>query len=226
MKKIFTLLLLGCSTLFARAHSDDGIISITNLSRQEVLIEVDGHEYGSCDHDLTIRDLKPGMYMVKVYGERSHGNQYTGNYKRPLLYNRFVNVKPKLFVDIIINRFSKVFIDEQVMNDRWRDYETDNKHGSKAMNDQSFGMFIETINKENFDDSKMPIIKQVANQNYFTAEQVKQLVPLLTFDDNQLEIAKYLYGRTVDKQNYFIVYSAFKFPFTKDKLVEYIKNYK
>lgn len=222
MKKIFTLLLLGCSTLFARAHPDDGIISITNLSSQEVSIEVDGHEYGGCDHDLTIRDLRPGMYMVKVYTERSHG----GTNNKTLLYNRFVTVKPKLFIDIIINRFSRVFIDEQVMNDRWRDYETENKHGSKAMNDRMFGDLLQTINKENFDSSKMPIIKQVADQNYFTAEQVKQLVPLFTFDDSQLEIAKYLYGRTVDKQNYFIVYSAFKFPFTKDKLVEYIKNYK
>jgi hypothetical protein len=221
MKKIFTLFLLIGSTILAQAQSIEGVISFTNLSRQPVTIEVDGKQYANFGSAMTIRNLSHGIYKVKVFGRSFH----RGNNNRPLLYDNTVWIKSRVFVDIIINRFGRVFVDEQEIRGNWPDDD-----GAlpvfQTMNDYSFQSLLQVINKENFDSAKMPIIKQVADQNYFTAEQVKQLVPLFTFDDSQLEVAKYLYGRTVDKQNYFIVYSAFKFPFTKDKLIEYIRDFK
>ena len=47
---------------------------------------------------------------------------------------------------------------------------------------------------------------------------------LFTFENNRLEIAKYAYGKTVDKGNYFVVNDAFTFN-SKEKLNEYIREY-
>lgn len=222
MKKIFTLFLLACSSLLIQAQPIEGVISFTNLSRQDIMIEVDGKQYTDCGPAMTIRNLSHGMYKVKVYGRKFQ----RGNNKRPLLYDHSVWVKSRLFVDVIINRFGRVFVDEREISGRWPDDGDDDKPVSRAMNDQLFLAFIETISKENFDSGRMPIAKQVIDQNYFTAEQVKQLLPLFTFEDNKLEMAMNLYGRTVDQQNYFVVYSTFNFSTTKDKLTAYIKNFK
>jgi hypothetical protein len=220
MKKIFTLFLLGCTTLLARAQSIEGVISFTNLSRQDILIEIDGKQYADCGPAMTIRNLSHGMYKVKVYGRKFQ----RGNNNRPLLYDHNVWVKSRLFVDIIINRFGRVFIDERKISGRWPD--DDDQPVARAMDDQLFQTFIATIRKENFDNSKMPIAKQVIDQNYFTSEQVMQLLPLFSFEQYKLEMAQHLYGRTIDKQNYLIVYSIFDFSSTKEKLAEYIRNFK
>jgi hypothetical protein len=47
------------------------MLSITNLSRQDVIIEVDGRPYPDCNNALFLRDLTAGNHMVKVYVERS-----------------------------------------------------------------------------------------------------------------------------------------------------------
>jgi hypothetical protein len=220
MKIFFTLSLLICTTLFVRAQSIEGVISFTNLSRQDILIEVDGKQYADCGPAMTIRNLSHGLYKVKVYGKRFQ----RGNNKRPLLYDNTVWVKSRLYVDIIVNRFGRVFIDEREINGRWPD--EDDPPVIRAMNDQLFQTFFQTISKENFDTSRMPMAQQVIDQNYFTAEQVKQLLPLFSFESNKLEMAQRLYGRTIDPQNYFIIYDVFDFSSTKDKLLEYVKNYK
>jgi hypothetical protein len=219
MKKFFTLFLLACYTLLAQAQSTEGVFSFTNLSRQDILIEVDGKQYADCGAAMTIRNLSFGYYKVKVYGEK-----FRRNNTRRLLYDHGIWVRSRVFVDIIVNRFGKVFVDEQEVNGRWPD--EGDPPIVRAMNDQLFQTFFQTIKKEHFDDARMAIANPMIAQNYFTAEQVKQLVPLFSFDKNKLAMAKNLYGRTIDPENYFIVYDAFDFSSTKLDLVEYIKNYK
>jgi hypothetical protein len=52
------------------------------------------------------------------------------------------------------------------------------------------------------------------------------MVLLFTFENNRLDIAKYAYGKTVDKGNYFIMNDAFTFNNNKEKLSEYIREFK
>ena len=91
------------------AGHNDGMLSITNLSRQDVLIEVDGRQYPDCNNALFLRDLTAGYHLVKVYAEKSKAFPF----KRAMLYNKNVYVKPKYFVDVVINRFGRALIDEQ-----------------------------------------------------------------------------------------------------------------
>jgi hypothetical protein len=175
---------------------------------------------------LTVRDLAPGLHLVRVYGDKPLNSN-----KRVLLYSRNLQVKPKYFIDFIINRFSKVFIDEQIMKGIFRDNNSSNNdrpddNAYRAMSDQNFLSFKETIKKEGFDASKTTIAKQVIDQNWFYAEQASQLVQLFTFDKTRLEIAKYIYGRTLDKKNFFIIYNIFDFSQSKDELAAYIRNYR
>ena len=51
------------------------------------------------------------------------------------------------------------------------------------------------------------------------------MVLLFTFENNRLDIAKYAYGKTVDKGNYFMLNDAFTFNNNKEALKEYIRQY-
>ena len=254
MKKtcIQILFIIIAITARARAGDNDGMLSITNLSRQDLLIEVDGRQYPDCNTALFLRDLTAGYHMIRVYAEK---NNRLPN-KRLTIYSKNVYVKPKYYVDLIINRFGHALIDEQLItDDRYNDDGRNDHNGSndhnasndhndrndheprnnwpkndnaapRAMADDTFNAFIETIRRESFDDSRMTIAKSIIDQNYFNTTQTKQLVTLFSFESNKVEIARYMYGKTLDRKNYFVIYNAFTFSKSKEELAEYIRNYK
>jgi len=47
---------------------------------------------------------------------------------------------------------------------------------------------------------------------------------LFSFENNRLDIAKYAYGKAVDKRNYDVVNDAFTFN-SKEKLDQYIREF-
>ena len=79
-----------------------------------------------------------------------------------------------------------------------------------------------TISSQSFASSKVTVAKQIANSNCFTADQVKQLVQLMDFEADKLEVAKYCYAHTYDKGNYFKINDAFEFSSSVDELNQYI----
>jgi hypothetical protein len=115
-----------------------------------------------------------------------------------------------------------------------RDYEDDRNNDdprydnnySRAMTSNDFAQAKETLRREWFENTRLETAKQIIDQNYFTSQQVKEMVLLFTFENNRLDIAKYAYGKTVDKGNYFVMNDAFTFNSNKEKLSEYIREYK
>lgn len=115
-----------------------------------------------------------------------------------------------------------------------RDYDDDRKNDdprydnnySRAMSNTDFAQAKESLRREWFENTRLATAKQIIDQNYFTSQQVKEMVLLFTFENNRLDIAKYAYGKTVDKGNYFIMNDAFAFNNNKEKLSEYIREFK
>lgn len=95
---------------------------------------------------------------------------------------------------------------------------------NRAMSITDFAQAKESLRREWFENNRLATAKQIIDQNYFTSQQVKELMLLFTFENNRLDIAKYAYGKTVDKGDYFVVNDAFTFN-SKEKLNEYIREY-
>jgi hypothetical protein len=104
-----------------------------------------------------------------------------------------------------------------------RDDNYDDNYG-RSMNSSDFTQAKETLRKEWFENTRLTTAKQIIDRNYFTSQQVKELMLLFTFENNRLDIAKYAYGKTVDKRNYSVVNDAFTFN-SKEKLDQYIREY-
>jgi len=114
-----------------------------------------------------------------------------------------------------------------------RDYDNDRKNDdprydnnySQAMTNNDFAQAKESLRREWFENTRLETAKQIIDRNYFTSQQVKEMVLLFTFENNRLDIAKYAFGKTVDKGNYFVLNDAFTFNNNKEALKEYIRQY-
>ena len=114
-----------------------------------------------------------------------------------------------------------------------RDYDDERKNDdprydnsySRAMTNTDFAQAKETLRREWFENTRLETAKQIIDRNYFTSQQVKEMVLLFTFENNRLDIAKYAYGKTIDKGNYFMLNEAFTFNNNKEALKEYIRQY-
>ena len=245
MKKIVTLLLATAISTSLFAWYGQSKLSISSTGNANIRVMVDGNKYRADNNVVTISNLDEGYHSIKVFRlQRSKGGNggYGGNSFNDyqLVYNSRVYVKPQYFVDIVINRFGKTFIDEQCItagyyedaDDDWGDnWDKDNRkyddpHNGRAMNVQAFDQFKQSIGNERFDNTKLSIAKQVISTNYFMSAQVKEIVQLFTFESSKLEIAKYAYKYTLDKGSYFLVNDAFTFSNSKDELMQYIQAYK
>ena len=115
-----------------------------------------------------------------------------------------------------------------------RDYDNDRKNDdprydnnySQAMTNNDFAQAKESLRREWFENTRLETAKQIIDRSYFTSQQVKEMVLLFTFENNRLDIAKYAFGKTVDKGNYFVINDAFTFNNNKESLKEYIRQYK
>jgi hypothetical protein len=247
MKKTFTLLFAALISLSMYAYPSFSKISISSASNAQLRVMVDGKRYTGNDNSIMISNLQQGYHSVKVYQQARNRRQpipYSGNNKSNyrLVYSANVYVKPQYFVDITINRFGKAFIDEQPIgagyysdddsdndwnDNNWNDNNRDNNdYNSRAMNAQSFSNFKQSLSNESFDNTRMNIAKQVINSNYFTTAQIKEVLQLFSFENNKLELAKFAYKNTIDKNNYFSVADGFTFSNNKDELMRYIQNYR
>jgi hypothetical protein len=295
MRKTCTLILSMAVALTSRAqmmanvknNNYTSFFSITNLSAEDIQFEVDGQTYVDCGPSLNIRGLPPGTHQLVLFSGKK-GVGMMGSMKRVVIFNKPVNVKPQFYVDVIINRFGRVMVDEQSISGTqyqdgqmtWRNpgmlnmpagsnqpgnnynnqqgnynnqqgnYNNqqqgnyNNQQGNynnnqggnwsgqgnynnapRPMPDNTFNSFIETVRRESFDDSRMAIAKAGIDQNFFTSNQAKALLSVLSFEASKLEIGKYMYGKTTDPKNYFVVYNVFTFSKSKEELAEYVRTY-
>lgn len=242
MKQIFTLLFTAITSFSAFAFPSASKMTISSNTNTKLRVIVDGNRYRLSDNSITISNLQQGYHAIKIYRQVRYsrpGNMFGNNANYQLVYSANVYVKPQYHIDITINRFGKAFIDEQPFSagyyndddDDWDDNNwtennwNDNNFGM-AMSSQSFNSFKQSLSNESFDNTRMNIAKSVINSNYFTTAQVKELLPLFSFEGNKLELAKYAYKNTLDKNNYFSVADCFSFSTNKDELMRYIQNYR
>jgi hypothetical protein len=91
-----------------------------------------------------------------------------------------------------------------------------------AMPANQFVLLKQAIENQWFSDGKMQVFQQAAANNYFTAAQVNDLINLFSYSNDKLEVAKQAYVKTIDKENYFMVYESLHWSDSKNALHQYI----
>jgi hypothetical protein len=96
-----------------------------------------------------------------------------------------------------------------------------------AMTDTEFNNLYNTIRKNWLPWTKYSAAVDAFNSttNYFTTAQGRQIISLLSSEDNRLELAKLAFDNIVDQQNFRQLYDLFSSQTSKDELDEYIKTH-
>lgn len=92
------------------------------------------------------------------------------------------------------------------------------------LNRLELDQLTQSIKSKSFADTKMTIAKQALKDSCLKAAQVKNIMILFDFEDDKLELAKFCYDYTLDKNNYYLVNDAFTFETTIDELNAYIHS--
>lgn len=244
MKPISTLLIFLFAGLLAFANPNSGRLSVTIVGNKNVHVMIDNQRYS--DNSIMINELASGHHSIKIYRENNDRRNNGGwgrnnrNNNLQLVYSTSFYVKAGHHVDILVNRFGKALVDERLIvgNGRYGDVDYDdydqddrrwdnrNDNYFRPVSDASFASIIQGLRREYVEDSRVRLAKQIINDNYFTSEQVKQVVQLFSFENNKLDLAKYAYNKTTNKGNYFIIYDVFSFRKSKEELADYIQRYR
>lgn len=97
-------------------------------------------------------------------------------------------------------------------------YPQPNNYIYPQMNNADFNALMASIKNESFDDSKLIIVNSAAQSNYFSVNQVIQILNSINFSDRKVKAAISLYPCVSDSQNWYQVYNAFKFENDKTTL--------
>lgn len=111
-------------------------------------------------------------------------------------------------------------------NDNHNSWNNNNNYGynNQYMNDNTFNSVMNAIKNASFDNVRMEIAETALMNSYVKTSQVKQILQQLSFESSRLQLAKYCYKKTTDKQNYFDIYNLFSFSSSINELNAYIKN--
>ena len=234
MKKFFTLFFASLFSLSLLAF-EGSRLSISSLATSaEMKIEVDGRKFTMKNNSITLSYLAEGYHQVKIFREKK-GRGFAFGRNDVVVYNNSVFLKRGFHLDITVNRFGKVLVDERRIDrdDDWYQDEDDyydNDNGGwndgygNVMNGREFEVLKESLRKEWFEANRLISVRFIIDKNNFTTQQVKELMLLFTFEKNRLEIARYAYSKTVDKKNYYLVNEVLTFSSSKDELARFIRN--
>ncbi|MEO5945893.1 MAG: DUF4476 domain-containing protein [Chitinophagaceae bacterium] len=236
MKKIFTLIIGSLFSLSLLAF-DGSRLSVSTVSNSEdYKVEVDGRKFSLRDNAITLSNLSEGYHQVKIFreGKKRNGNDFGFN-RNVIIYSNQVLLKRGFHLDITLNRFGKALVDERKIDrkDDWYDEEDDyydnnsggwNNTYEDGMNVREFESVKESLRKEWFENNRMTSTKFIIDKNNFSTTQVRELMLLFTFENNRLEIAKYAYKKTLDKNNYYQLNDALTYSNSKDELARFIRQ--
>ncbi len=92
------------------------------------------------------------------------------------------------------------------------------------MSPRDFSLAKEQIEKSTFDSDKVKIAKQIISVECINVAQLKEIMYLLTYEDDKLDIAKFAYPRLLDRNKAYLVNDSFIHSVTQDEWDEFLNQ--
>ena len=104
-------------------------------------------------------------------------------------------------------------------------FQSDNPDCRFFMSDQDFSDLKRMINNTPYSSTKMTIAKQACSATCISAEQVREICRLFSFDSDRLTFAKFAFDHCYDRRNYFKINEVFTFSSSVSELNRYINQH-
>ncbi|MGI8892717.1 MAG: DUF4476 domain-containing protein [Bacteroidia bacterium] len=185
------------------------------------------HYYNQPVQSLNLSQPEPGRYALTV--KESRYNNWMNSWNEHLVYNGYIDLPAASRVHAMIDNFGRLVVTHiyQLVPPVPVSYHYNNNsphstHYYNVISPAAFDNLQHVIRNQSFDSSKLKIAKQAIATNNIRSSQVLQLMNLLTFESYKLDLAKFAYSYTLDKQNYFMLYDGFTFQSSINQLSRHI----
>jgi hypothetical protein len=242
MKKLLALLSLSLIAISLQAyyphHNNHSELVIRLYDGGAFNITIDNRSYNQMLTSYTIPSLAPGRHFVQIVRFDSYYNGYSYSYGPPIVvFSGHISISARSRIYAHISHRNRFVVDSRMPLTHYQPGQPgygngygygqghDYGHGGyyqPVMSPQAFSYLKSTIVNTSFDSSKLEIAKQAVRSNRVSSQQVYELVSLMTFESNKLDLAMFAYRFTVDKGSYFIVNNAFSFSSSISKLNHFI----
>ncbi len=116
--------------------------------------------------------------------------------------------------------------------DHDRNFDRDHDHDrnpqrdgcNQAMNQRDFQMAKDQIKKASFASDKKNIAQQILASGCITVEQLKEMLNLLSYESDKLEIAKVGYYSLADPEKFYLVNDCFSYSSSKEELNNFVRS--
>lgn len=115
--------------------------------------------------------------------------------------------------------------DRPIFNERPNQGQNPGRY-DELMNPEEFQQLLAMVKKESFSDEQKKFIKVSLKNTMMTTDQVFELLKVLKFDGDRLEMAKYAYPFLADKRNALKLSAAFGFSLSKQEFVDFVDKQK
>ncbi len=245
MKRTVSILVFSFLILFSlmasagRGHSK---LELRLWNNAKFFVEIDNQTYPDLVRKFKINRIESGRHYIKVIKSTQRHNGFFNQ----VVYRGFIQIPARSKVVAKITHthvFDIIKIKSLGHNHSYgHGYNSHggsvhgntgiNSHGTSDSYGYNTGMYHNTfirlkdmVRNTAFDSKKLVIIKQAIAPGRIRSEQVLELMEMMTFDSNRLELAKFAYRYTTDKQSYFIVNEAFVFSSNISALNHYIGSF-
>jgi len=239
MKKLLLTIVISLSLISAKAFNMSSELNIKIFDNSVFYVELDNNVFNNYTNQYCIPNVSSGNHFLKVFRFRPNYHGYYYN-SPTVLFAGYIFVPAGMKVNSMIDLYNKYTVLSQSPiwgNDgysgEWYDWDGYNNPPPSSpmpeyygyMNPTSFMMLKSTMGNTAFDSSKLKIAEQAVSANKVLSEQVLDLMDMLTFESSKLELAKFAYKFTVDKNKYYLVNSGFTFSSSIDELNKYITGF-
>ena len=223
MKK---LILLSAAMLFffsARAnyyYKSELHLSLFDHSCFNVIL--DGNYFSDNTNTYSIANLTPGKHFLKVYKFAPSAYSWS-NPSVTTVFAGFIQIPSSAKVYAVIDNLYtfKVYEQTPIYGETY-EYMNTYEEPYYSMPSYAFMNLKNTLAAASFDATRLKIAKQAVSANRVVASQVAELMTLMTFESTKLDLAKYAFRYTLDKENYFVVNRMFTFESSIEELDEYL----
>lgn len=226
-------LIITAGTVYSQSS-----LSIIFYDSKSYSVDIDGKDFGFFQDEFRA-EMNGGKHYIKIYDavRASVRPVYEGSVSIPDGSIVYATLSEDYKFDIIKKSWHQEhsrlcncdceYCRKCIYKDKGgRRHNENNENYLYPMGDREFSDLTASVKSLAFDDNKKEMINMAIDKNYFTSEQVKSLLGLFSFEVSKLEIAKNAYDKTIDKENYFKVSTAFTFESTIMELKEFLNKQK
>ena len=220
MKTIKILLIAVIISVFGtNSQLFSSYLNISLVDNSNFTAIVDNLSFNQLTSVVEVSGIPGGSHYVKVMKQ----DAVAGNWSN-IIFEGYVKIPENCNVFASIDEvgnfmmYKKLYADKQITQHNDEHY--------NIMNPRDFADFKKLIKDRTFESTKFDMTKSVIDNNLFSVDQVREILSWFVFESNKLELAKYAFKNTVDRNNYFKLYDIFVFESNVTDLDNYIKNFR